>query len=260
MTDWKLKSIADVAPTLKDLKSLSVHTQSLLLLRRLATQFPSSDMSFAKINFGIPAYASMLNQGYAGHEASQVKDLLLGAPWKDLEAQGFIRDNGQGHFVVTAEGFEAARNSESTTVNREVLAAIQLLHPDFKSYGHYFQDNRLKEAVAAAFECYENRLNTIRDQSRKSAVKSSAGPDLVYKLFNAKILKLPYRKLGGPTRRAAYEKGLCGILSGGVSWIRNSYTHEKHHLPDLQPQEALELLFVASYLLRMVEYSLSDTK
>jgi hypothetical protein len=217
-------------------------------------------MSFGKMNFAIPAYASILNQGYASQEATQVKDLLLGAPWKELETQGFIRDNGQGFFVVTEEGFEAARASESVAVNREVLAAIELLHPEFTGYGHYFHENRLKEAVAAAFECYENRLNEIRDQSRKVAVRSAAGHDLVYKLFSSKILKLPYRKLGGPTRRAAYEKGLCGILSGGVSWIRNSYTHEKHQLPDLQSQEALELLFVASYLLRMVEHSVSGTK
>ena len=139
-----------------------------------------------------------------------------------------------------------------------MIAAIQLLHSDFRSYGHYFYENRLKEAVAAAFERYENRLNEIRDQSRKRDVKSAAGPDLVYKLFSAKALKLPYGKLGAPTRRAAYQKGLCGILSGGVSWIRNSYTHEKHRLPDLLPEEALELLFVASYLMRMLDYSLPD--
>ena len=77
MTDWKLKSIADVAPTLKDLKSLSVRQQSMLLLRRLATQFPPP-ASFGKMNFDIPAYASMLTQRYASNEVGRVKDLLLG--------------------------------------------------------------------------------------------------------------------------------------------------------------------------------------
>lgn len=173
---------------------------------------------------------------------------------------GFIRDNGQGFFVITEEGIQAAKNFTSVNVDLGITAAMELLHPDFRGFGHYFQEGRLKEAVAAAFERYENRLNEIRDGSRRTAVRNAAGRDLPHKLFGSKMLKLPYRKLGTPAKRSAYESALCGILSGGVGWIRNSYTHEKHHLPDLQPDEALELLFVASYLLRMVEYSLASAK
>jgi len=54
---------------------------------------------------------------------------------------------------------------------------------------------------------------------------------------------------------AAYEQGLTGLMSGALGWIRNPFTHEKHNLPDLAPTEALELLFVASYLMRMLELS-----
>jgi hypothetical protein len=43
------------------------------------------------------------------------------------------------------------------------------------------------------------------------------------------------------------------LVSGGAGWIRNAYMHEKHCLPEIGPDEALELLFVASYLLRMVD-------
>lgn len=129
-----------------------------------------------------------------------------------------------------------------------------MLHPDFQNYAHYFYESRLKEAVAAAFERFENRLNEIRDGARKSAVKGISGHALVYKLFEVKALKRPYSKLGGtPTARAAYEQGLTGILSGAVSWIRNAYSHEKHNLPDPTPTEALELLFVASYFMRMLD-------
>ena len=141
----------------------------------------------------------------------------------------------------------------------EISGAINLLHPSLRSYGHYFRESKLKEAVAAAFELYENRLNEIRDSSRDSSVRSASGVDLLYKLFNSKKLKIPYPKLG-KARRAAYEKAFTGLLSGSIGWIRNSYTHEKHLLPDLEESEALELLFVASYLLRMVDYSLPKKK
>ena len=57
----------------------------------------------------------------------------------------------------------------------------------------------------------------------------------------------------------AFEQGLPGIMRGALVWIRNTYTHEKHSLPDLTPSEALELLFVASYLMRMLELSTSKS-
>jgi hypothetical protein len=255
MDEWKLKSIADVALTFDALKALSLEKQAVLLLRRLATVYGTSPIG--KMNFALSAYASDLVQGYPAVDANRIKDYLLGAPWTYLTMHGYIRDNGRGFFTVTDEGLQAAKDSEHTIVSQEIVSALELLHPDFRNYGHYFQENQLKEAVAAAFERYENRLNEIKDRSRKAAIRQTAGRDIPPKLFNAKIMKIPYRKLGLPSKRSAYESALTGMMSGGIGWIRNSYAHEKHHLPDIGPQEALELLFVASYLLRMVDYSLA---
>lgn len=253
MENWQLVSIAAEAPTLRDLQSLPAWKQGQLLLRRLATQYPNSSLTFGKMNLDLPALASDLASGYPRHEVMAVKDLLLGAPWKKLESDGFIRDDGRGWFRITPEGFEAAHHAEAVFAHQEIMSALGLLYSDFQDYGHYFHENKLKEAVAGAFERYENRLNEIRDTSRKGAVKGVAGPGLVHKLFAEKVLKRPYKKLGRTTTaREAYEQGLTGVLSGGVSWIRNAYTHEKHNLPDLTPTEALELLFVASYFMRML--------
>ena len=253
---WQLVRMADEAPTLKDLRALPASRQAQLLLRRLATQYPNSQSSVGKMNLDIPAYASDLASGYPSNEVAAVKDLLLGAPWKRLESDGFIRDNGQGFFHVTAEGYEAAKKTEAFFVNRDVIEALKLLHPEYQNYAHYFYEDKIPEAIAAAFERYENRLNEIRDGSRNPVVMSAAGHPLVYKLFEMKILKEPYPALGSnPSTKAAYEKGLTGILSGGVSWVRNARTHEKHNLPEPTPQEAIELLFVASYLMRMLELS-----
>ena len=134
-----------------------------------------------------------------------------------------------------------------------MIAALKLLHPAFQHYGHYFREDKLAEAIAAAFERYENRLNEIRDASKNPQVMAASGHSLVYKLFEVKILKEPYPKLGSSSSaKQAFEKGLTGLMSGGVSWIRNARTHEKHNLPAPNPQEALELLFVASYLMRLL--------
>jgi hypothetical protein len=194
-----------------------------------------------------------LAAGFPGTEARAVTDLLLGAPWRWLENQGFIRRMGNDFHCITPEGYEAAKNPEHAFfANSEVISALALLHPDFRGYTHYFYENKLKEAVAAAFERYENRLNEIRDNSSSVAAKAEAGRGLVYKLFLEKVLVRPYALLGTDP---ATEQGLTGILSGALGWIRNPYTPEKHNLPDLEPSEALELLFVAGYLMRMLELS-----
>jgi len=157
---WKLRTIAEVAPSLEILKKLPLERQAILLLRRLATAYGSN--SFGKMNFGLSGYSADLISGYSSLEAHQVKDYLFGAPWTYLVSHGFIRDNGQGFFSVTDDGFQAAKNADQTIVSIEIRSALQLLHPDFRDYEHYFQENRMKEAVAAAFERYENRLNELQ--------------------------------------------------------------------------------------------------
>ena len=83
---------------------------------------------------------------------------------------------------------------------------------------------------------------------------AASGHALVYKLFEMKILKEPYPALGSNSAsKTAYEKGLTGLMSSGVSWFRNARTHEKHNLPLPTATETLELLFVASYLMRMLD-------
>jgi Protein of unknown function (Hypoth_ymh) len=252
--EWKLPSITPEAPTLNYLSALSIPKQAHLLLRKLATQYGDPRVKFGKMNFDIPAHAGDLAMGYSPDEIIGVKELLLGAPWKKLESDGLIRDDGRGFFNITAEGFKVAEKPGAGLVATEIVSALAFLHRDFRDYGHYFREHKLKEAVAAAFERYENCLNQIRDASKKNGVKSAAGYPLVYKLFAEGNLKRPYPELG-PTdsAKAAYEQGLAGMLAGGISWIRNAFTHEKHNLPDMTPQEALELLFVASYLMRMVD-------
>jgi len=201
--------------------------------------------------------------GYPDHIKRQITDVLLGQPWQQLINYGYIADMQEtGSYSITPDGYQAAvecAHNPNRMTSREVQSALKVLHRDFQSYEHYFREGKLKEAVAAAFERCENRLNEIRDQSHKTAVKTAAGQSLVYVLFTEKLLKLPYPKLGRGNR-VDLETSLKGILSGALGWIRNPYTHEKHHLPDLEPQEALELLFVASYLLRMIDKSIPPRK
>jgi hypothetical protein len=235
--------------TYNDLKSLPISKQAQILLGGLAKFHPTSGHTFSSYNYG--RQPEDLAHGFPRTEARAVTDLLLGAPWRWLENEGLIRRSRDDWYCITEEGYEAAKNPEPAFAHKEIISALARLHPDFQGYAHYFHENKLKEAVAAAFDRYENRLNEIRDNSSSTAAKAEAGRGLVYKLFSEKVLVRPYPKLADP----AAEQGLTGMLSGALGWIRNPYTHEKHNLPDLKPSEALELLFVASYLMRMLDLS-----
>jgi hypothetical protein len=236
-------------PSYKELEHLSIPKQAQLLLRS-ASRFAQTG-SFNIYNLNMPPWG--LASDFPEGQRQAVTELLLGAPLKFLENQGLIRFKEHSNYVITPSGHKAVQDpAPSFFAVQEIMAALPLLHPDFHGYAHFFYDNKLKEAVAAAFERYENRLNEIRSGSISPTVRAASGHPLVYRLFAEGELVRPYPALGA---KDSYEKGLTGILSGALEWIRNPYTHQKHELPDLTPSEALELLFVASYLMRMLELS-----
>ena len=236
-------------PSYKELEHLSIPKQAQILLRS-ASRFAQIG-SFNIYNLNMPPWG--LASDFPEGQRQAVTELLLGAPLKFLENQGLIRFKEHSNYVITPSGHKAVQDpAPSFFAVQEIMAALPLLHPDFHGYAHFFYDNKLKEAVAAAFERYENRLNEIRSGSISPTVRAASGHPLVYRLFAEGELVRPYPALGA---KDSYEKGLTGILSGALEWIRNPYTHQKHELPDLTPAEALELLFVASYLMRMLELS-----
>lgn len=238
-------------PSYKELEQLSIPKQAQLLLTRVS-KFGQIIGSFNVYNLNMEPWG--LASDFPAGERQQVTELLLGAPLKFLENQGLIRHREQMNYVVTPSGQKAAQNpAPSFFAVQEIMAALPLLHEDFRGYAHYFYENKLKEAVGAAFGRYENKLNEVRDSRASALVKTEEGKSLVYALFREKVLVRPYPNL---TPKDALEQGLTGMMSGALGWIRNPYTHEKHNLPELTPGQALELLFVASYLMRMLEESI----
>jgi hypothetical protein len=186
------------------------------------------------------------------------KIILFVSPWRYLINNGYIALAQNDFYEVTPEGLaEATTDISAIKVDRTVVEALRFLHPDLQGYEHYFREGKLKEAVTAAFMRVENRLNEIRDASSSTAAKGISGVSLPYKLFDIGDLKFPYASLaGGSTQgREGYAKQLKGLLAAGVGWFRNSFDHEPHNLPDLDEGETLELLFVASYMLRIIDRS-----
>ena len=236
-------------PSYKELDQFPDHKQAEFLLSKLVRFSPGGHFNITNFNKEPWSLASDFPAG----ERRAVTELLLAAPFKWLEFKGLIRHTQYDNYEITLKGREAAQNpSPLFFASHEIMAALPLLHPDFRGYANYFYENRLKDAVAAAFGRYENKLNEVRDSRGGAGSKKEEGKSLVYALFKEKTLVRPYPNL---TPKDALEQGLTGIMSGTLGWIRNPYTHEKHNLPDPTPSEAVALLFVASYLMRMLELS-----
>lgn len=128
MTKVGLSSLADTAPTLHDLKSLSLERQSKLLLARLAVVYPQvqSAGGLHKGNFLLANDPFGLALGYSHAENEKVRRHLLGAPWTILVNRGYIVDPaGNGFYSVSDEGYEALKNPESSPIREESAKAAR---------------------------------------------------------------------------------------------------------------------------------------
>jgi hypothetical protein len=164
-------------PSYKDLEHLSIPKQAQLLLSRASRFAQIGSFNIYNLNMAPWGLASDFPEG----ERQAVTELLLGAPMKFLENQGVIRHKEHANYVITPSGQKASQNAApSFFAVQEIMAALPLLHEDFQEYGHYFYENKLKEAVAAAFERYENRLNEIRSGSVSPTVRAASGYPLVH--------------------------------------------------------------------------------
>ncbi len=253
-------TISSVAQTLNDFRKLPQHVQGCALLKTLADRFPGD--TFNQENLLLEPNNEVDPEGFSlglpEEERRDAVKFLFDSPWRYLINNGYIGLTRNDFYEITPEGYvEAEGEISAIKVDRAVVDALHFLHPDIRGYEHYFREGKLKEAVTAAFMRVENRLNQIRDASLAPAAIGVSGVSLPYKLFDTGDLKFPYPSLAAsdPQRREGYTRQLKGFLASGVGWFRNSFDHEPHNLPNLDDGETLELLFVASHMLRMLDRS-----
>ena len=257
MTNPVWKSIADAAPTLADLKKLSLDRQVMLLLARLNVLYPQT-ASVGGLNRGnLRLSLTDIAIGYSPVEQPAVVEYLLGRPWTELINRGYLVEAGSGFYRISEEGSAALSNASSPLISRAALEAVTLLHPDLAEAQRDFSEGRFKDAVRDAFRIYENRLNAIRDASSDPTLHGKSGTTLPHALVKSAAFNFPFPGLAptNPTVFEAYKDSLRNILSGAIGFIRNAYDHEPYNLPELDERSALELLFFASYLLRLIDPS-----
>jgi hypothetical protein len=184
MTASEAFFIGAYAKALEELKKLPLETQAILLLKRLRNVYYDHKVQpaqFCKGNilnkFAQRPDPESLAVGFPEDEKWSVVEHLLGQPWFYLEQNYHIETvAGNGFYRLTQQGLDKANDADGTVApDRAVLAALKFLHPDLQSYGHYFYEGKLKEAVSAAFNRVENRFNEIKDASGNTAVTLLSG-------------------------------------------------------------------------------------
>lgn len=251
------KSIADAAPTLADLKKLSLECQIMLLLARLNVMYPREASAGGLHKGNLKLSSNDLAIGYGPEEQQAVVEHILGLPWTELINRGYLVEGGPGFYRVSEEGTNALGNTHFPPISRAALGAVTLLHPELAEAERDFREGRFKDAVRDAFRIYENSLNAIRDASSDLALHGKSGTALPHALVKSSGFKFPFPGLSptSATAREAYKESLRNMLSGAIGFVRNAYDHEPYNLPELDERSALELLFFASYLLRLIDSS-----
>jgi hypothetical protein len=99
------------------------------------------------------------------------------------------------------------------------------------------------------------RLNVARSRSlSERSARDSASRTFILSCAISVIIP-PAIPPTNTVMRAANPTDYSSRLNWGPRVDKKPVTHQKHELPDPTPSETLELLFVASYLMRLLELS-----
>jgi TIR domain len=107
-------TIASVAKTLAELKSLPTEEQAMILLRRLVQIYPTvrNTDKFHKGNILLPNDNCQIAMGFSDAENMRVREHLLGGSWTRLVNEGYLVDpRGSGFFDISEDGFAAAERA-----------------------------------------------------------------------------------------------------------------------------------------------------
>lgn len=239
-----MPSVFEIIPNADDLLALEVEEVALVLLQHICSECrPSQQQPLNRGNFFMLAVSPVARYPEMYRERLYEK---LAAAWAWLEREGMLvpapgqheRDwifvSERGRTATSKENFDAYRHAQ--------LLPRNLLHPSivpsvFASFirGHY------DTAVFEAFRAVE------------VAVRTAAG--------------LPQQEIGVPLMRRAFDKNngpltdtslvdaereaMAHLFAGAIGLFKNPVSHRLAAVDT--PQDAVDLIMLANYLLRLVD-------
>jgi uncharacterized protein (TIGR02391 family) len=234
--------MASLVPDPNTLLGLMLEEQGLLLLKLLLPATPEHPVAYSNFFSRANDYA---NPPKYGARQPEVDRALLEA-WSLLEARGFLTraPTGVGSWFFVSNAGKVFLSQSTPLTNFDVVRLLpkEALHP------------KIADTVRGAF--MRSEFDVAAFQALKAvevSVRTAAG--LGAELIGVKLMRAAFSPEGGPltdmTVEGGERTGRMELFSGAISSYKNPQSHRDVNLAD--PYEAMEIIFLANHLLRIVD-------
>lgn len=238
-----MKPLPQFIPDLQTLLSLETPELGGLILHHLCS-LPDRDQYLHLGNYTGLFTGNSRSSPIPEQHWSEINTRIAEA-WAWLSAHGLIAprpDSGShGWIFVTRLGKKAGTAAGFTEYRKAMELPKEKLHPAIaeRCFGHFVRGL----FDTAVFEAYKALEIAIREAAELEA--TDIGRDLARKAFRPET-----GKLTDPNQVSAEQHALADLMAGALGSYKNPHSHRN---VDVSADEAVEMIVLASHLLRIVD-------
>lgn len=234
-----MTTLYDILPDADAIMCLEPEELAGLALELLNSADPSAQSRLHPTSF----FSAKTLGSYPPAVRDQVAHVLVEG-WEWLIQEGFIAPrpgDAFGWYFITRRGEKIRNRAELTAYTNAVILPRKLLHPAIATacWSAFLRG----EYDTAVFQAYRELEVAIREAGKYTA--NDYGPDLARRAFDAKS-----GPLTDPLKPTAEREALAHLIAGALGSYKNPHSHRK---VKLAVDEAVEMIILASHLLKIVE-------